>query len=109
MPLHKTDIDGFKSDLYLLPYGPLEPMVINFTCDLSLVCIPPASVMCDPCTKLNNSKLFKFETLSNAIYWWSYSLFLILKDIDNFLMRIVYYANPTISSIFLSRTQILWN
>ena len=41
MPLHQTDIDGFKLDLYLLPYGPLEPMVINFTCDLSLVCIPP--------------------------------------------------------------------
>ena len=29
------------SDLYLLPYGPLEPMVINFICDLSLVCFPP--------------------------------------------------------------------
>ena len=41
MPLHQTDINGFKSDLYLLLYGPLEPMVINFTCDLSLVCIPP--------------------------------------------------------------------
>ena len=41
MHLHQTDINGFKSDLYLLLYGPLEPMVINFTCDLSLVCIPP--------------------------------------------------------------------
>ena len=39
--LHQTDINGFKSDLYLLPYGLLEPMVINFTCDLSLVCILP--------------------------------------------------------------------
>ena len=37
MPLHQTDINEFKSDLYLLPYSPLEPMVINFTCDLSLV------------------------------------------------------------------------
>ena len=27
------DIDGFKSALFLLPYSPLEPMVINFTCD----------------------------------------------------------------------------
>ena len=41
MPLHQTDIDAFKLDHYLLPYGPLEPMVINFTCDLSLVGIPP--------------------------------------------------------------------
>ena len=41
MPLHQTDINGFKSDLYLLPYGPLEPMVINFICDISLVCVPP--------------------------------------------------------------------
>ena len=39
MPLHQTDIDGFKSDLFLLPYGPLEPTVINFTCDYSLVCV----------------------------------------------------------------------
>ena len=41
MPSHQTDVDGFKSDLFLLSYGPLEPMVINFTCDLSLVCILP--------------------------------------------------------------------
>ena len=41
MHLHQMDIDGFKSDFFLLPYGPLEPMVINFTCDLSLVWIPP--------------------------------------------------------------------
>ena len=41
MPLHQMDIYGFKSDLFLLPYGPLEPMVINFTCDFSLACIPP--------------------------------------------------------------------
>ena len=40
-PLHQTDIDGFKSDLHLLLYNQLEPMVINFTCDFSLVCIPP--------------------------------------------------------------------
>ena len=32
------DINGFKWDLFLLP---LEPMVINFTCDYSLVCILP--------------------------------------------------------------------
>ena len=38
---NQTDIDGFKSDLYFLWYGPLEPMVINFTCDFSLLCIPP--------------------------------------------------------------------
>ena len=49
MPLYQTDINGFKSDLYLLPYGPLEPMVINFTCNLLLVGIslrwpPPPSV-----------------------------------------------------------------
>ena len=31
MPLHQTDINGFKSDLFLLPYGPLKPMVISFT------------------------------------------------------------------------------
>ena len=41
MPLHQTDINGFKSDLFLLPYGPLEPMVINFTCDYSLICVLP--------------------------------------------------------------------
>ena len=41
MPLHWINIDGLKSDLYLLLYGPLEPMLINFTCDLSFVCIPP--------------------------------------------------------------------
>ena len=41
MAFDQTDIDGFKSDLFLLPYGPLEPIVINFTCDFSLVCIPP--------------------------------------------------------------------
>ena len=41
MPLHQMDIDGFKSDPFLLPYGTLESMVINFTCDFSLVCIPP--------------------------------------------------------------------
>ena len=41
MPSHQTDIDGFKSNLSLLLCSPLEPMVINFTCDLSLVCIPP--------------------------------------------------------------------
>ena len=41
MPLHQTDIVGFKSALLILPYGPLEPMVINFTCDFSLVCLPP--------------------------------------------------------------------
>ena len=23
MPLHQTDVNGFKLDLYLLPYGPL--------------------------------------------------------------------------------------
>ena len=33
MPLHPTDIDGFKLDLFLIFYNPLEPMVINFTCD----------------------------------------------------------------------------
>ena len=31
----KNFFDTFTLD------GPLEPMVINFTCDLSLVCIPP--------------------------------------------------------------------
>ena len=41
MPMYQMDINRFKSDLYLLLYGPLEPMVINFTCDLSLVCVPP--------------------------------------------------------------------
>ena len=41
MNLHQTDIDGFKLDPFLLPYGPLEPMVINFTCDYSLVCVLP--------------------------------------------------------------------
>ena len=41
MPFHQTDVDGFKLDLFLLLYGPLEPMVINFTCDFSLVCVPP--------------------------------------------------------------------
>ena len=41
IPLHQTDIDRFKSDLFLLPYGPLEPMVINFTWDYSLVCVLP--------------------------------------------------------------------
>ena len=44
MPSHQTDVNGFKSDLFLFPYGPLEPMVINFTCDLSLVCIPPCLI-----------------------------------------------------------------
>ena len=35
------DVDGFKLDLSSLSYGPLELMVINFTCHLSLVCVPP--------------------------------------------------------------------
>ena len=41
MPLHQMDIDGFKLDFFLLPYGQLEPTVINFTCDYSLVCVRP--------------------------------------------------------------------
>ena len=41
MALYYTDIDGFKSDLFLLLYGPLEPIVINFTCHYSLVCVLP--------------------------------------------------------------------
>ena len=41
MPFHQTDVNGFKSDLSSLSYGPLELMVINFTCNLSLVCVPP--------------------------------------------------------------------
>ena len=41
MPLHQTDIDGFKLELFLFLYDPLEPMVINFTCDYSLVYILP--------------------------------------------------------------------
>ena len=36
MPSHQTDVNGFKSDLFLLPFGPLESMVVNFTCYLSL-------------------------------------------------------------------------
>ena len=31
MASHQTDMDGFKLNLFLLPYAPLEPMVINFT------------------------------------------------------------------------------
>ena len=41
MALHQRDTDGFKSDLFLLPYGPLESIVINFTCYYSLVCVLP--------------------------------------------------------------------
>ena len=41
MPFHQTDVDGFKLDLSSLLYGPLGLMVINFTCNLSLVCVPP--------------------------------------------------------------------
>ena len=41
MPLYQTDLDGFK-----IGPPPVQPIrtngtVINFTCDLSLVCIPP--------------------------------------------------------------------
>ena len=40
-PMLSHQTDRFESDLLLLLYGPLEPIVINFTCDLSLVCNPP--------------------------------------------------------------------
>ena len=36
MALHQMDIDGFKWDLFHLL---LEPMVINFTCDYSMLCV----------------------------------------------------------------------
>ena len=46
MPFHQMDVDGSKSSLFLLSYSPLEPMVINFTCDYflgmrSAALIPP--------------------------------------------------------------------
>ena len=40
MPFHQMDVDRFKSDLFLLSYGPLEPMVINFTYDFLLLFVP---------------------------------------------------------------------
>ena len=41
MPSHRIDVDRFQWDLFLLPYGPLAAMVINFACNLSFVCILP--------------------------------------------------------------------
>ena len=41
MPVHQMDVDGFKSDLFLLSYGPLEPMVINLTCARRTASGPP--------------------------------------------------------------------
>ena len=41
MPLFQMDINGFKIGAFPLMYGPLEPIVINFKCNFSLVCIPP--------------------------------------------------------------------
>ena len=43
MPLHQMDIDGFKSALFLLPYGPLEPMRF-FIGMHSVALIPPELV-----------------------------------------------------------------
>ena len=48
MPSHRTDVNGFKSDLFLLPYGPLAPMVITFTCNLSLALFLSAFLRADP-------------------------------------------------------------
>ena len=65
MPLHQMDIDGFKSNLFLLLYGPLEPMVINFTCDFSLVNIPlPMGALqwkCSPLAPCKTAKIHRNE------------------------------------------------
>ena len=111
MPSHRRDVDGFKSGLFLLPYGPLEPMVITFTCDLSLALFLSAFRRADPlweiywlitdtktesltvkwvfCLKLINFYLAR--DMCNYLWWPSYVCF-VLKE-NSFIKGLFTHTN----------------